>query len=132
MSGSHDLPPYNQAQVEAYLSRISLPESGRPKDRLLYLSTLQKYHLTAVPFENLSLHYSKGHTNSLNKDDLYEKIVIRRKGGYCFESNGFFGLMLRSLGFDIVSVGARVTLVNPVAGWSVVAHCHPSSPVICC
>ncbi|KAF8866475.1 cysteine proteinase [Acephala macrosclerotiorum] len=117
MSSSQDQLPYTQAQVEAYLSRVSLPEIARSKGSLEYLSALQKHHLVAVPFENLSLHYSKEHTNSLNKDDLYEKIVTRRKGGYCFESNGFFGLMLRSLGFEVVSVGARVTLVNPVAGW---------------
>lgn len=91
----------------------------RSKDGLQYLSSLQKYHLAAIPFENLSLHYSKEHTNSLNPDDLFEKIVIRKKGGYCFESNSLFGVMLRSLGFDIVSVGARVTLVSPSAGWLV-------------
>ncbi len=120
--------PYSQAQIDAYLARIEFPldrygqvtpGNASAEDVLDYLSALQKHHLTSVPFENLALHYSKEHNNSLNQDDLFEKIVTRRKGGYCFESNGFFGLILQSLGFDSVSVGARVTLVSPVAGWSV-------------
>ncbi|KAE8452229.1 hypothetical protein EG329_001696 [Mollisiaceae sp. DMI_Dod_QoI] len=118
--------PYSQAQIDAYLARIEFPldrygqvtpGNASAEDVLDYLSALQKHHLTSVPFENLALHYSKEHNNSLNQDDLFEKIVTRRKGGYCFESNGFFGLILQSLGFDSVSVGARVTLVSPVAGW---------------
>lgn len=121
----HHRYPYSQAQINAYLTRISFPRAGsetaaaffKPQDELHYLATLQKHHLKAVPFENLILHYSKEHTNSLNQHDLYEKIVTQGKGGYCFESNAFFGLMLRSLGFDVVSVGARVTIGGPDAGW---------------
>jgi len=93
------------------------PGNASAEDVLDYLSALQKHHLASVPFENLSLHYSKEHKNSLNQDDLFEKIVTRKKGGYCFEINGFFGLILQSLGFDSVSVGARVVLVSPAAGW---------------
>lgn len=61
-----------------------------------------------MPFENLSLHYSKYPSISLDKDDLYEKIVIDKRGGYCMETNYFFMIMLKSLGFQVMTTGARV------------------------
>jgi len=69
---------------------------------------LQKYQLCKVPFENLSLHYSQTKLLSLEPDDLFEKIVVRNRGGYCMEVNHFFGCMLKSMGFEVVSTGGRV------------------------
>jgi arylamine N-acetyltransferase len=117
---------YTQQQIDAYLSRISLPTSkykkSTPKwpsteDGLAYLSQLQKYHLTEVPFENLSLHYSKRPTVSLDIDDLFEKIVKRHRGGYCMENNSLFGTLLQSLGFEVVPTGARVWNGVRFSGW---------------
>lgn len=46
---------------------------------------------------------------SLEPDDLYEKIVVKKRGGYCMEVNCFFGIVLRSLGFEVYSSGGRVS-----------------------
>jgi arylamine N-acetyltransferase len=54
------------------------------------------------------LHYTKAVVKSLAAKDLYEKIVERRWGGTCTENNKFFGIMLRSLGFKVRPIGARV------------------------
>jgi arylamine N-acetyltransferase len=61
-----------------------------------------------VPFENLSLHYSQTHLLSLDPEDLFVKIVDRKRGGYCMENNAFFGAVLRSLGYDLINAGARI------------------------
>lgn len=101
---------FTSTQLSRYLAHISFPSDVvHPVGSLGYLTLLQKCHLAKVPFESLSLHYSKHHLLSLEKEDLYQKIVIRGKGGYCMENNTFFGVILRTLGFKIINVGARVS-----------------------
>jgi arylamine N-acetyltransferase len=79
-------------------------------------------HLKACPFENLSLHYSPKRTVDLESEFLFDKFVNRRRGGYCMEQNRLFSTVLRSLGYDVYTVGARVLSGLPagqVLGW-----CH--------
>lgn len=97
-------------QLSKYLEHISFPNDILPKvGSLEYLTSLQKYHLAKVPFESLSLHYSKHHLLSLEPEDLYQKIVVRGMGGYCMENNTFFGIVLRTLGYKLINTGARVS-----------------------
>ena len=44
----------------------------------------------------------------IDPESLYRKIVIDHRGGYCFELNGFFYWVLKSLGFDVVPCACRV------------------------
>ncbi|GAB7362871.1 hypothetical protein MBLNU230_g3173t1 [Neophaeotheca triangularis] len=118
-------PTYSQDQIGHIFDRIHLPQELRHHDatkldeasRLQYLATLQRSMLTSVPFENLELHYSPTHTISIDPDALYHKTVTQGtgRGGYCMENNAFFATLLRSLGFSIYSVGARVNSVNAAA-----------------
>lgn len=117
-------PTYTSAQILEYYSHINLPPQHRhapgttsrtvalgPSDAALaYLSALQIYTLCAVPFENLDLHYTPHHCNTLDPALIYEKIVTgkRGRGGYCMENNNFFGTVLRALGFDVYPTGGRV------------------------
>jgi arylamine N-acetyltransferase len=110
-------PAYTQAQIEQYLTYISFPTDQKPllepsqtrtSAGLDYLSILQKHQLCTTPFENVSLHYSQTKLLSLDPDDLFQKIVVNKRGGYCMEVNHFFGCMLKSMGFDVVSTGGRV------------------------
>ena len=97
-------------QLSQYLGHISFPNDNlHPVGSLGYLASLQKYHLATVPFESLSLHYSKHRLLSLEQEDLYQKIVVRGMGGYCMENNTLFGILLRSLGYNLINVGARVS-----------------------
>jgi N-hydroxyarylamine O-acetyltransferase len=59
-----------------------------------------------VPFENLDIHL--GRRILLDEDRFFEKIVLRRRGGFCYELNGLFALLLRSLGFEVFMLSARV------------------------
>lgn len=100
-------------QINAYLIRIRHPKPS-PKELskdygLGLLDSLQRQHLASVPFENLSIHYSTDHAVTLDPEEVYSKIVTRRRGGYCLENNLLFGILLRSFGFTLVSVGARVS-----------------------
>lgn len=78
------------------------------------LRRLQQAHVGTVPFETLSINghpfddADPGEGVSLSLPDLYEKVVERRRGGFCFELNGLFGWLLGDLGFDADRVAARV------------------------
>ncbi len=63
-------------------------------------------HLRSVPFENLSIH--SGESIVLEDDALFEKIVERRRGGFCYELNGLFAALLRALDFDVTMLSAGV------------------------
>lgn len=108
-------PTYSAEQVSQYFQHINLPprfhdfRRARKDDDLGFLTVLQKHQMARVPFENLALHYSKHHSVSLDPQHLYKKVVCNGMGGYCMENNCFFGTVLRSLGYDIYSAGARVS-----------------------
>jgi N-hydroxyarylamine O-acetyltransferase len=88
----------------AYLTRIGVArplvlDAGA-------LRELHRAHLMAVPFENLSIHL--GESISLDEADLIDKIVGRRRGGFCYELNGAFACLLESLGARVRRLSARV------------------------
>jgi len=85
--------------VDAYLARIGA-------DRGTGLRELHRLHQTAVPFENLSIHL--GERISLDGDDLFDKVVRRGRGGFCYELNGLFALLLEELGYQVTRMAARV------------------------
>ncbi|KAF2754884.1 arylamine N-acetyltransferase 2 [Pseudovirgaria hyperparasitica] len=120
---------YGRDQLDRYFKRINLPErhqhtsiaSLTEAEQLRYLSLLQRYNLVAIPFENLSLHYSQAGTVTLHPDALYHKIVDDPgRGGYCMEINRLFGTVLLSLGFQLYSAGARVKTSGPA--WTGFSH----------
>ena len=98
----------NQQQIDRYLERIGfdgpINHDGDTLDRLIWA------HISTVPFESLDLH-EYGVVPSLNVDDLYEKFVVNRRGGYCFEQNTLFGQLLNDLGFP--TYGTVVRLLGP-------------------
>lgn len=89
--------------VGAYLDRIGLQRQDRAG--LTSLAELQRAHLRTVPFENLDI--ALGRPIRLTEPDLFEKIVTRRRGGFCFELNGLFAALLRALGFGVTLVAAQ-------------------------
>ena len=97
-------------QVTQYLKRIG---AERPSDLSPQsLSALTRAHLEQVPFEVLEM--TEAHTEpSLEPDTLFEKIVTNRRGGYCFELNKLYYLLLQALGFSCYPVGVRVLMGRP-------------------
>jgi N-hydroxyarylamine O-acetyltransferase len=93
----------DESQVDAYLARIG---AGRPAVAdAVALRELQLRHLSTVPFENLSIHL--GEDIVLAEDALFDKIVGRWRGGFCYEVNGLFSALLTALGYRVTLLSAR-------------------------
>lgn len=93
------------AQVGAYLARIGV--RGPVTADASGLAALHRAHLYAVPFENLDIHPPRREI-VLDVGRLFEKIVERRRGGFCYELNGLFAALLRALGFQVDMLSAGV------------------------
>ena len=91
--------------IAEYLKRIGLSEA--PRADLDGLNALIWAHQTHVPFEDLNTSWLKRPV-SLEIPALYHKVVVRRRGGYCYELNALFTRLLLDLGFDARSVFCRV------------------------
>jgi N-hydroxyarylamine O-acetyltransferase len=87
-----------------YLERIGY--SGPVEPTAETLRRLHVAHLRAVPFENLSIH--AGEPVVLEDAALFEKVVARRRGGFCYELNGLFAALLSALGFEVEMLSAGV------------------------
>ena len=108
-----DLATTMNLDPRAYLDRIRFPaevdlDDLKPSPHVL--QALHEAHMLAVPFENLSIHY--GQPIVLRDEALYEKIVWRHRGGFCYELNGLFAWLLRSLGFEVSLLAAGVAQSN--------------------
>lgn len=90
-------------EVRAYLDRIKY--DGPLDMSAKALARLQECHLHAVPYENFDI--LNGIPLSLQIHDLVDKIVVRHRGGYCFELNALFGWLLRELGFPVIDLVSR-------------------------
>lgn len=95
--------------MQEYLDRIGF--DGPVTVDLETLRALQAAHMSTVPFENLSVW--RGERVSTGTDWSIPKIVERGQGGWCFELNGAFAVLLESLGFTVHRLGAAVLLDGP-------------------
>jgi N-hydroxyarylamine O-acetyltransferase len=102
---------------KGYLKRLGL--SGADKPDLKTLDLLISAQQRSVPFENLDI-CDAGAEVLLDIASLYDKIVVRRRGGYCFELNALFMSLLKSLGFECYPVAARVVWMS--TGYMPVSH----------
>lgn len=91
-------------QLPAYFARIGYRGVARPD--LLTLRRLLRAHVLSVPFENLDVQL--GRPLGTDPGDAFEKIVLRRRGGWCYEQNGLFGWALSAIGFEVTRVAGAV------------------------
>lgn len=90
--------------IAAYLDRIGLVGPIEPTH--VSLRALHEAHVGAIPFENVDVRLRRG--VALDLASLEAKLVRRRRGGYCFEQNTLFAAVLRTLGFRVTTLEARV------------------------
>ncbi|KGX91605.1 arylamine N-acetyltransferase [Pontibacillus halophilus JSM 076056 = DSM 19796] len=90
--------------VNEYLQRIGLSE--QPELSRKGLQELMEAHLLHVPFENLDV--VQGQPITLDVARFFDKVVERRRGGFCYELNGLFNWLLQQLGFDVTFIAATV------------------------
>ncbi|MCL2136950.1 MAG: arylamine N-acetyltransferase [Coriobacteriia bacterium] len=90
----------------AYLKRIGLENQEIPLNRD-GLDMLLWAHLTNVPFENIDL-FDYDINVDFGVEELFDKVVTRHRGGYCFELNAIFTALLQEVGFEVYPIGVRI------------------------
>ncbi|WP_422360701.1 arylamine N-acetyltransferase family protein [Reichenbachiella sp.] len=90
--------------ADEYLQRINCQRERVPN--LRYLKALHRNHVIQVPFENLDIHL--GNQIILDIKKIYAKVVLNKRGGFCFELNGLFYHLLSQLGFTCHLISAQV------------------------
>lgn len=96
------------SEIAKYLQRIKLNQC---KADLAGLMELQELHAENIPFENLDI--IVGRKILLDHDHLFEKVILKERGGYCFELNTLYAELLKWVGFSPKPVLGRVWLSNP-------------------
>ncbi len=99
----------NAADLQTYYTRIGWDGAAlAPFDRL---RTLIAHHIAHIPFEAVDV--LLGRAIDLDPATLFDKLVHRRRGGYCFEQNSLFRRILRAQGFDAEALIGRVLWMLP-------------------
>jgi N-hydroxyarylamine O-acetyltransferase len=130
----HDFP------MPQYLTRIGL--SKIPAANEAGLREVHAAQSFSLPFEDIDIHLRRA--ISLQPDDLVSKLINRSRGGYCFELNGLFHLALKSVGFSVRALLARVlyglqdpsarthqVLIVTIEGRDWLADCGFGGPGLC-
>lgn len=92
-----------------YFERI-----GYKGPRTASLEVLQELHLlhpNSIPFENLNPYL--GIPVDLDLESIQEKLILKGRGGYCFEHNLLFKRVLEMLGFKVKGLAARILWNQP-------------------
>lgn len=97
---------------EAYLQRINY--DGEITPTLDQLKALHHAQLYTIPFENFDILLGRG--INLEPRALFNKLVHKRRGGYCFELNGLFLMALKAFGFDARPLLGRVHITGTPTG----------------
>ena len=104
--------------LDRALERIGLRREEVASPSAENLRKLMDAYALSVPFENLDIYDYKRQIDFC-LPHLFEKIVINRRGGYCYEMNSFFMGILEALGYSCAAVSARIlmggTFITPVA-----------------
>ena len=95
--------------LDRYFERIGWGGDTRPT--LDTLMGLLKAHMLSIPFENLDVLLRR--PVRLDLDAIQAKLVVARRGGYCFEHTTLFAAVASRLGFDNTLHSARVVLFTP-------------------
>ena len=91
-------------QLSAYLERIGYRGDVAPT--LQCLTGIHRCQALSVPYENLDVQL--GVPVGQDIEAIFDKIVKRRRGGWCYEMNGLLGWALREIGFDVMRVASAV------------------------
>jgi N-hydroxyarylamine O-acetyltransferase len=91
-------------EIREYLERIEIHKQLEP--HYAFLAELQQSHLLHVPFENLDVVHKREIV--LDPQRLFEKIVQKKRGGFCYELNGAFAWLLNKLGYQVTLLSAMV------------------------
>lgn len=95
--------------LHAYLARIGYSGATRPS--LVALQQIHHAHVCTIPFENLDVLLDR--LIHIETEAIQEKLVVARRGGYCYEHNSLLLQALLAMGFDARGLAARVVIAQP-------------------
>ena len=124
MSGAVAAIDVRELDLAAYCRRIGF--AGTPAPTRECLDRLIIDHASAIPFENIEVLAHR--VPKLDLAGLQDKLVRRRRGGYCFEQNTLFRAVLQAIGFDVRPMEARIRSGIPVD--VVTARTHLATRVV--
>jgi N-hydroxyarylamine O-acetyltransferase len=90
--------------LQAYLDRIGF--AGSPRPDLDTLRAIHRGHALSITYENFDVQFGRPLTTS--PAEAFEKIVTRRRGGWCYEMNGLLGAALDEIGFKVTRLAGGV------------------------
>ncbi len=96
--------------LNGYFDRIGYRGDAEPN--LDVLQALVTAHTQTIPFENLDPVMGVP-VDDLSPEALIDKLVHRRRGGFCYEQNGLMGYVLAEVGFRVRRLGGRVIWMRP-------------------
>jgi N-hydroxyarylamine O-acetyltransferase len=91
--------------INGYLRRINY-NNGLVYKNLATLRELLQHHVFAIPFETLDIHNQI--PILLQTDFLFRKVILDKRGGYCYELNVLFHQLLSLCGFHVTIVAGRL------------------------
>jgi arylamine N-acetyltransferase len=97
----------------AFLQRIGVPEYDGPP-RLEALTRLHEAFVDQVPYESIQYQLTPG--GPLEPEDVAKRMIAREAGGYCFQLNGSFALLLTELGYGVRMHRGGVQTANRPGG----------------
>ena len=93
---------------DAYLKHIGLDGEEIPLTKE-GLDKVQFAHLCAVPFENIDL-FDYDIKVDFGIEEMFDKVITRHRGGYCFELNAIYMALLEAIGFEVYPIGVRIIM----------------------
>jgi N-hydroxyarylamine O-acetyltransferase len=90
--------------LQAYLDRIGF--EGTPRRDLDTLTAVHRGHVLNIPFENIDV--LLGRTVDFDLERIFDKIVNRGRGGWCYEMNGLLGWALEMIGYEVTRLAGGV------------------------
>ena len=100
-----------KVNLNAYFERIGFAGSIAPTIQTLEL--LHALHPAVIPFENIGP--LTGEQVLLDQQSLEKKLLVEKRGGFCFEHNFLFMRILADLDYEVRPLLARVIWTNPEA-----------------
>lgn len=100
-------------KIQPYLDRIGYTQELQPNPDTLH--GMHRAHMLTVPFENLDIVPPRRPIH-LDEQSLWDKLIVHRRGGFCYELNGLFAWLLKQIGFEVTYLNARVYRADGMPG----------------
>lgn len=89
---------------QLYLTRLGIDALCRPSAE--FLIKLHRAHVSEIAYNNIDI--LLGIPYDLSMEALFDKVIRRRRGGFCYELAPLFAKLLQHLGFEAKLVSARL------------------------